>query len=167
MGGTLFELVDDMQELYELATDPETDPQVLQDTIEGMMGLIEVKSCGYVNLIKQLEMEMTQANITSEMFKSKADVRKNSITRMKEALKMAMQRLEVKELPAGAWTIKLQNNGGQEPLVIDHPESVPDNMTKITVEADKAKIREFLETQEGKKCGYAHIEPRGQHISIK
>lgn len=167
MGNTLFELVDDFQELYEMSTDPDLDPQVLQDTIEGMTGLIEVKAKGYVNVIKQLEMEMTQANITSEMFRQKAEVRKNSVERMKNALKLAMNRLEVKELPAGDFTIKLQNNGGQEPLVIDKPEAVPENMTKITIEADKAKIREFLSTQQGKKCEYAHLEPRGQHISIK
>lgn len=167
MGNTLFELVDDFQELYEMSTDPDLDPQVLQDTIEGMTGLIEVKAKGYVNVIKQLEMEMTQANITSEMFRQKAEVRKNSVERMKNALKLAMNRLEVTELPAGDFTIKLQNNGGQEPLVIDKPEAVPENMTKITIEADKAKIREFLSTQQGKKCEYAHLEPRGQHISIK
>ena len=167
MGNTLFELVDDFQELYEMSTDPDLDPQVLQDTIEGMTGLIEVKAKGYVNVIKQLEMEITQANITSEMFRQKAEVRKNSVDRMKNALKIAMNRLEVKELPAGDFTIKLQNNGGQEPLVIDKPEAVPENMTKITIEADKAKIREFLSTQQGKKCEYAHLEPRGQHISIK
>lgn len=167
MGNTLFELVDDFQDLYEMSTDPDLDPQVLQDTIEGMTGLIEVKAKGYVNVIKQLEMEMTQANITSEMFRQKAEVRKNSVERMKNALKLAMNRLEVKELPAGDFTIKLQNNGGQEPLVIDKPEAVPENMTKITIEADKAKIREFLSTQQGKKCEYAHLEPRGQHISIK
>ena len=167
MSNTLFELVDDAEQLYELAIDPETDPEVFNDTLEGIMGMIEVKACGYANVLKQLAMEEKQADELSKMFAEKANVRKNNIKRMKDALKEAMTRLEVKELPAGAFTIKLQNNGGVEPLVLDQPDKVPDSLTKITVAPDNDKIREFLEGQKDRKTEWAHIAPRGQHIVIK
>lgn len=162
--GTLFELVSDMQALYEMATDPECDPQALADTIDGVMGAIETKAGGYVNVIKQLEMEQKQAEELSRSFAAKAKTRENSIKRMKETLLMAMERLDKTELPAGDFTFKVQKNGGKEPLVIDCPERVPSNMTKITVEADKDKIREFLQTN---AVNWAHLEPRGKHIVIK
>lgn len=167
MGNTLFELVGDMQSLYEMAIDPECDPEMLEGSIESVMGLIEVKAGGYVNVLKQLEMEQKQAEALAQAFTDKANVRKNNIKRMKEALKIAMQKIGETQLDAGDYTIKLQNNGGQAPLVIDHPEDVPENMTKITIEADNAKIREFLESPDGKKCKWAHIAERGQHIVIK
>ena len=162
MSQTLFEIVDDYQNLYELATDPDTDPEVFNDTLEAIKGALEVKSCGYINVIKQLEMEAKQADEVSEMFKAKAEVRKNNIKRMKEMLKSALEATNQESLTAGAYTIKLQKNGGVQPLVIDG--DVPQNMTKIIVEPDNAKIREYLKDH---SCEWAHLEERGKHIVIK
>ena len=162
MSQTLFEIVDDYQNLYELATDPDTDPEVFNDTLEAIKGALEVKSDGYVNVIKQLEMEAKQADEVSEMFKAKAEVRKNNIKRMKEMLKSALEATNQESLTAGAYTIKLQKNGGVQPLVIDG--DVPQNMTKVIVEPDNAKIREYLKDH---LCEWAHLEPRGKHIVIK
>ena len=162
MSNTLFELVDEMQDLYQMAIDPECDPEVLEGSIESVMGLIEVKACGYANLLKQLDMEAKQAKQVAEMFADKAKVRENNIKRMKEALKIAMGRLDKKELPAGAFTIKLQANGGLQPLKIDG--EVPQNMTKVIVEPDNDKIREYLKEN---TCSWAHLEERGKHIVIK
>ena len=162
MSNTLFELVDDMQDLYQMAIDPECDPEVLQGSIDSIMGLIEVKACGYSNLIKQLDMEAKQAKDVSQMFADKAEVRENALKRLKDALKFAMEKLDKKELPAGAFTIKLQANGGLQPLKIDG--EVPQNMTKVIVEPDNDKIREYLKEN---TCDWAHLEERGKHIVIK
>lgn len=159
---TLFEIVDDMQELYEMATDPEVDPEVFQDTLEGLKGMLEVKACGYVNVIKQLDMEAKQAKEVAKMFSDKAKVRENNIKRMKDVLKMAMESTDQETMAAGAFTIKLQKNGGLQPLVIDG--EVPQNMTKVIVEPDGDKIREFLKDN---KCEWAHLEERGKHVVIK
>lgn len=75
---------------------------------------------------------------------------------------MAMDALGKKELPAGDFTIKVKKNGGQAPLVIDG--EVPENMTKVVIEPDNAKIREYLKDNEAK---WAHIGERGRHIEIK
>ena len=160
--GTLFDITEDFRSLYELATDPECDEQVFQDTLEGLMGELEVKSCGYTQVIKQLDMEAKQAKEVSQMFADKAKVRENHIKRMKEALKMAMETAGTDQIAAGAFTIKLQKNGGLQPLKITG--EVPDNMTKVIVEPDTNRIREFLKDNE---CEWAHLEERGKHIVIK
>ena len=160
--GTLFDITEDFRSLYEIATDPECDEQVFQDTLEGLMGELEVKSCGYTQVIKQLDMEAKQAKEVSQMFADKAKVRENHIKRMKEALKMAMETAGMDQIAAGAFTIKLQKNGGLQPLKITG--EVPDNMTKVIVEPDTDRIREFLKDNE---CEWAHLEERGKHIVIK
>ena len=160
--GTLFDITEDFRSLYELATDPECDEQVFQDTLEGLIGELEVKSCGYTQVIKQLDMEAKQAKEVSQMFADKAKVRENHIKRMKEALKMAMETAGTDQIAAGAFTIKLQKNGGLQPLKITG--EVPDNMTKVIVEPDTDRIREFLKDNE---CEWAHLEERGKHIVIK
>lgn len=161
---SLFELTNDMQALYELATDPEADPRVLEDTIEGVMGAIEVKSENYVNVIHQLEMEQERAEEVSKEFAYKAQLRKNSIKRMKAALLTAMETLDKTELNAGDYVIKVQKNGGKEPLKIDDPEKVPESLMKVTVEPDQNLIREYLKEHD---VDWAHVEPRGRHITIK
>ena len=159
---TLFDITDDFYKLYVMGSDPDMDPQVFQDTLDGLMGALEVKSCGYVNVIKQLEMEQKQAEEVSKMFADKANVRKNNIKRMKDALKVAMETAGTDQIAAGAFTIKLQKNGGLQPLKIDG--DVPENMTKVIVEPDTERIREYLKDNE---CEWAHLEERGKHIVIK
>ena len=161
---SLFELTNDMEMLYEMATDPECDMQALEDTIESVMGAIELKAADYVNVIKQLEMEQNQAEAVAKAFTDKAKTRENSIKRMKLALITAMDRLGKSELPAGDYTFKVQKNGGKEPLKIDDPNKVPDNLMKVIVEPDKDLIRNYLKEHD---VDWAHIEPRGRHITIK
>ena len=161
--GTLFDITAEFQQLYEMATDSECDEQVFSDTLEALTGELEAKSKGYVSVIKQLEMEMTQANITAEMFKQKAKVRENRIKRMKEALLYAMTEIGEDKVEAGDWTIKVQKNGGLQPLVIDG--EVPQSYKQIIYQDDKALIRKALE--DGKQLEFAHLEERGKHIVIK
>lgn len=159
---TLFEIVDEFKELYELATDSDVDSEVWEDTLESLTGELEVKGKGYVNVIKQLEMEAKQAAEVSKMFADKQKVRENHIKQMKEALKVAMEQIGTNAIEAGDFTIKLQANGGLEPLVIDG--DVPQNMQKITISPDNEKIRQFLKNN---TCEWAHLEERGKHIVIK
>lgn len=159
---TLFEIVDEFKELYELATDSDVDSEVWEDTLEALTGELEVKGKGYVNVIKQLEMEAKQAAEVSKMFADKQKVRENHIKQMKEALKVAMEQIGTNAIEAGDFTIKLQANGGLEPLVIDG--DIPQNMQKITISPDNEKIRQFLKNN---TCEWAHLEERGKHIVIK
>ena len=162
---TLFEIVGDFQTLYAMATEPDTDPEAFEGSLEALTAELEVKGTGYVQVIKQLEMEQAQAEEISKKFKDKADVRKHNIERMKERLLVAMNTIGKDKIEAGDWTIKVQNNGGQAPIVIDG--DVPDNMTKVVIEPDKTKIRDYLMEQEDQKCDWAHIGERGKHIVIK
>ena len=65
-------------------------------------------------------------------------------------------------LNLGNFTLKVQNNGGLAPLKITG--DVPESMTKVIVEPDNDKIREYLKDNE---CEWAHLEERGKHIVIK
>lgn len=164
MKATLFDIVGEYQDLYMMATDEEQDSQVFQDTLESIMGELEVKSAGYVAVMNRLESEMKKADEISKAYAAVKKSRENSIKRMKDTVMAAMIAMDKTEIPAGELTIKIVNNGGLEPLVIDG--DVPENMTKITIENDTAKIREYLKEHDG-KCEFAHLEPRGKHISIK
>lgn len=161
----LFDIVGEFNELYQMATSEEEQAeQVFIDTLESLKGELTQKAAGYVAVMNRLDMEMKKAEEIEKRYKAIKESRKNAIQRMKDACLWACDELGVKEIDAGDVKIKVKNNGGQLPLIIDKPESVPENLTKITIEPDKAKIREYVENNE---CDFAHLEPRGRHIEVK
>lgn len=164
--GTLFEISNEVRSLYDFATNlepTELDEQAFKDTLEGLTYELEVKASGYVSVIHQLEMEQKKAEELADDFKAKAEVRKNNIRRMKDALKWAMINCNMDKVEAGDFTIKLQKNGGKQPMIIT--DTVPDNYKRIVYEDDKELIRKHLEA--GDKLDFAYLEERGQHIVIK
>ena len=161
---TLFEITDEFERLYQMAIDEELSDEAFDGTFEMIMADLEVKAGGYSSVIKQIEMEADKAEELEKEFKRKKEVRQRRAKAMKEAVKHAMEVANVKELNAGKFTIKLKKNGGLEPLVIDRPEEVPDNMKIIKVENDNKLIREHLKDHQEP---WAHLEERGSHIEIK
>lgn len=164
MKTTLFDIVGEFQQLYEMATsEDEQAEQVFIDTLESLKGELETKSAGYVAVITRLEAEMAKADEIAKAYAAVAKSRKNAIKHMKDTLLYAMDSLGKKEMSAGDLTIKIKNNGGVQPLVIDG--EVPDNLTKVTIEPDNEKIRAYIKEHED--CDFAHLEERGRHIEIK
>lgn len=162
---SLFNIVGEFNELYEMATSEEEQAeQVFIDTLDSLKGELTEKAAGYVAVMNRLDMEMKKAEEIEKRYKAIKESRKNAIQRMKDACLWACDELGVKEIDAGDMTIKVKNNGGQLPLIIDKPELVPENLTKITIEPDNAKIREYLKDNE---CDFAHIGERGRHIEVK
>ena len=160
---SLFQITSDMQTLYEMLTDPDADVQAVRDTLDGMMGELEVKASGYIAVLEQMDMEQKKAEEMYKFFKEKADARKNGIKRMKDAIKWAMINLNLDKIEAGNYTIKLQSNGGKLPLQIIG--EVPDNFKRIIYEDDTELIRKHLEN--GETLGFAYLEERGKHVVIK
>lgn len=165
MSGTLFDIVGEFQELYDMATsEEEQSEQVFQDTLDSLKGELETKSNGYVAVMNRLEMEQKKADEVVKRYQAIRDARKNAIKRMKDTLMLAMDELQIEQMPAGDFTIKIKKNGGVQPMVIDLPDQVPDNMTKVVIEPDNDKIRAFLKDNE---CEWAHLEERGRHVEVK
>lgn len=158
---TLFDIVGEYKQLYELAIE-DGDKQAFLDTLEGLKGELEVKAAGYVQVIKQLEMETAECDRVIEAFQAKKQTRANSIKRMSEALQSAMETAGVDVLNAGDYELKIVNNGGLQPLEITG--EVPDNFMKVIYEPDNAKIRAALKDTE---LDFAHLKERGKHLRIK
>lgn len=161
--GTLFQIAGEFEELYSLATQEQLDEDLFNGTLEALTGELEVKGAGYVAVINQLDMEAKKAKELSDAFKLKAETRVNAIGRMKDALKIAMDRIGTDKIDTGDFTIKLQKNGGKQPMIVDG--EVPNDFLKVIYEPDKDKIRKALE--DGSELSFAHLEERGKHVVIK
>ena len=161
---SLFNIVGEFNELYEMATSEEEQAeQVFIDTLDSLKGELTEKAAGYVSVMNRLDMEMKKAEEIEKRYKAIKEARKNAIQRMKDACMWACENLNVTEIDAGDMTIKVKNNGGQLPIIIEG--EVPQNLCKVTIEPDKALIREYL--KDHPECEFAHIGERGKHIEVK
>lgn len=158
---TLYDIKGEFLKLYQLAIE-DGDEQAFLDTLEGLKGELENKAAGYVSVIKQLEMEEAECDKVIEAFKAKKQTRTNSKKRMSEALMSAMETAGVDALNAGDYELKIVNNGGLLPLIIEG--EVPDNFMKVIYEPDNKKIREALDYTE---LNFARLGERGKHLRIK
>ena len=94
---TLFEMTGDWLEVYGMADDPDTDPEVWFDTMETIEGEIEIKAEGYCKLIKNLaaSVEADKARVKSyedtlKTMKDHIKAKENNIDRIKRTLAASM-----------------------------------------------------------------------------
>ena len=52
----LFKITNEYLQVYDMLTDPEVDEQVVNDTLEALMGEIEVHAAGFVPVIERIDM---------------------------------------------------------------------------------------------------------------
>lgn len=166
MSESLYSLVGEYKELYAMLIDTdEEDEQIVNDSLESVIGAIEVKSQGYVAVLDRLDMEINACKKEKEAWTQKLAVRENAVKRLKQRMAEAMMQMGKDEIQAGNKVIKLKNNGGKKPLVLEENKEVPQSYMKVVLEPDKEKIRADLES--GKKLDFAHIAERGKHIEVK
>lgn len=162
---TLYEISADMRELLELLEDPAADPEVVADTLEGIEGALEDKAEGYIKVMKELEATAKAIKDEEAELRGRRQAVENNINRMKDALTEALKNTGHEDgLNAGAHFLKLVNNGGALPLVIDE-ERVPEAFKVATYKTNAEAIRTAL--AEGQAFEWAHFGERGKHLSIK
>ena len=161
---TLRELTDDMYALMEYAdsTDPD-DQQVFQDTLDGLIAMIEQKADGYCTVMDQIKANIAAHDMEIQRLQERKRVMENNVKRMKDALLAAMVAMDEKKIKTELYTITRCKNGGKQPMKIDG--EVPDSYQRIIYEVDNDKIRAELE--QGADLPFAHLEERGEHVTIK
>ena len=161
---TMYELTTEFQALLMLgdSDDPE-EQKAFMDTLEGLVGEIEIKADSYAVVIAELKAQQDKINTEIERLARIESAIESNINRMKTRIKETMEAMGKTEIKTDLHTFKIQNNGGVQPMVITG--DVPDNYLKVVYQADNAKIREDLTA--GKELSFAHLEPRGKQLRIK
>lgn len=160
---TLYELTGDYLGLLELAEDPETDPQIFQDTLEGIEGAIEDKADGYARVIKQLDANAKALDEEIKRLKSKKDACKNNIDRMKLHLTNAMIAIDKRKFKTDLFSFNVQKNQASVILDVDEAD-IPDEFMRIKKEVSKTAIKEAIDA--GKEISFAHLE-QSEGVRIK
>lgn len=161
---TLFDLVGDYLRLYEMADDPDTDPQAFFDTMEGIEGEIEDKADGYACVIAKLNGEAKAIKEQEERLYNRRMAIENNVKRMKENLQVAMEVTGKTKFRTTLFNYWVQNNPTSVVLDTDIY-SIPDKFIKYAEpEVNKTLLKEALNAGEDLK-GIAHLEQtRGLRI---
>lgn len=157
---TLYELTQEYQELLAMMEDPDIDPQVIADTMEGLDGEIEIKAESYIRVLKELEAESNKIDAEVKRLGNRWDACQINIRKLKDSLLTSMQETGKDKIQTEHFRISVAKNGGLKPIRVTG--DVPPEFCKL--EPDNKKIREALNNGE---LEFAHFEERGVHLSVR
>lgn len=170
---SLYELTEEYQTLIDMLEDPDVDEQTLADTLEGIKGELEAKAEGYIAVRNEIKAKSQVFKQEEQTWKAKREREENALKRLDKALFDSMVACGFDDkngLDTGKHKLKIVNNGGVLPVIIDiKPEELPPVFQKVKIEPDNEAIRGMLEKDEEvrKQYPWAHLGERGRHLSIR
>lgn len=159
---TLYELTSEYLQLLEMASDPEVDEQVFNDTLEGLGGEIEIKADGYAKVIKQLTAESNACAEEEKRFASRKQTCDRRIKHMKEVLTNAMVATGKVDFKTDLFKFKVQNNPTS--TIIDDETALDEKYFIIERKVNKSMIKDDINN--GLEVPGAHLE-QGQGVRIR
>ena len=142
------------------------DDRALEFELAKIDGALEEKAENYAKLIKNLEAEKAGYENEAKRLSDRAKAIDRNIKSLKANLLWAMKETGKDKIRGKLFTVGVAKNGGKAPLVIDVPaENLPVDLQVVTIEPDKDAIRNYIE--ETGDFTFAHLEDRGEHLSIR
>ena len=163
---TMYSLTQDYKKLLDLAGSMDADElETFNDTLEAVLGEIEVKADGYAVVLAEIEGRINTVNREIGRLEAIESALSNTRRRMIDRLKTAMEDIGKKEIKTDLHRFKIVNNGGKLPMAVQE-DCVPEEYTKteVKITPDKDKIRTALES--GEVLPFAQLQERGTHLKI-
>lgn len=164
----LFELTEEYMQLLEMAEDPDIDPEVLADTMEGLTGEIEDKADGYAYVIDSINADVDTIDKEIKRLQARKKTLTANVDSIKRNLYNAMLAIGKRKLKTAKHSFTIAKNGGKIPVVyapVIEIEKIPAEFVKVEWDVDKDAVREYLES--GNELDFAHLGERGESLRIK
>lgn len=165
---TLYELSIQFQTILEMSEDGEIDMDVVNGSLECVEADIEQKLDSYGVVINELSNDIENIEKEIKRLTEKKRTIDNNITRMKGAIKTAMDAIGKKKIQGNKFTWTIAKNGGKRPVVFKEGYnilSIPERFQDWTVKPDREVIREALEN--GEELDFATLGERGESLRLK
>jgi len=178
----LYELADELQQLYIRWEEVANDPDLLEDEQEKQLASIEedmdgwkmdleVKAENIGKLIKNFQQEATVELAKAEPFmeqamkhKNRARSLKNRVDRLREYLKVQLQRAAIDRIDGMDLSVRLMNNSRPTVTLSVPVEQIPQEFHKVhPPAADNTKILEAWKA--GEEIPGTHVI-RGAHVRV-
>lgn len=164
----LFELTTEYVQLLELAEDPDVDPEVLSDTMEGLTGEIEDKADSYAYVINTIKGDIDVIDAEIKRLQARKKTLSNSVESIKNHLYASMVAMDMRRIKTAKHSFTIAKNGGKIPVLFAPDidiENIPAEFVKVEWDVDKDAVREYLES--GNELDFARLGERGESLRIK
>lgn len=164
---TLYELTSDYMNLLEMAEDPDTDPEVLQDTMEAIEGEIECKADNYARVIAQLKGESTALDGEIKRLNARKDSIDKNSDRIKQTLTNAMNATGKRKFKTDYFSFYIQMHPASVVMDEQDIEKIPDRYrVKQPDTIDKRTLKSDIEAGDKEAMKIAHLEA-GEGVRIR
>lgn len=155
---SIYEITNQFPFLAQLEETGEVDPEAIKGALEVAREDLAYKLEDYCKVIKNFESDIAGLKEEEARLKAKRQTLQNTIDRMKDAMKYALEVAKETKIPCGTFTVTIQNN--PESVVMDEQylENIPEEYLKYKEpEIDRAKLKEHLKAGINLE-GIAHLE---------
>ena len=173
MNRSLLDITDDLRALDQLLAEADgdiSDPAVSEAVERWFAELdqdFDTKVDNYAALITEMKFRATSRKAEADRLAERARIDSGNAQWLADKLKAVMQQRGLKKLETRRYRLSVANNGGKLPLRLstDNPKDLPAEYHRVTIDIDKAKVREALEA--GVEVPHASFDERGTRLSIR
>ena len=160
---TMYELTADYMTVLNMATDGETPPDTIADTLEAIGGEIEIKAENSAVIMQELTAESEKLKNEIDRLTARKKSLETNVAAIKQRIFDAMKTTGKEKFKTTLFSFSIGKNPAK--LVIDDSEKIPRKyLIPQPAKVDNAKLKEDLKA--GKVCSYAHLE-QGESLKIK
>lgn len=159
----MYELTADYMTVLSMATDGETPPDAIADTLEAIGGEIEIKAENSAVIMQELNSEVAKLDAEIKRLTARKNALETNAGAIKQRVYNAMKSTKKEKFKTTLFSFSIKKNPPK--LVIDDETKIPKKyFIPQPAKIDNAAIK--AELTAGKKCKYAHIE-QGESLTIK
>ena len=159
----MYELTADYLAVLAMATDGETPPDAVADTLEAISGEIELKAENSAVIMQELKAEADKLDAEIKRLTARKNALETNADEIKDRIYNAMKTTKKEKFKTTLFSFSIKKNPPK--LVIDDRTKIPKKyLIPQPAKIDNAAIK--AELTAGKKCKYAHIE-QGESLTIK
>lgn len=155
---TLYELTSEYLDLLAMLEDPDVDEDLINDTLEGIDGELEVKADGYARVMRQMDADAKAIKAEEERLANRRKSLENRSAALKSRLQQMMEITGKVKFKTELFSFGIQKNPAAVVMDEQYIENIPECYLIIQEpKIDKQKIKEDLKA--GKDLdGIAHLE---------
>ena len=160
---TMYELTADYMTVLSMATDGETPPEAIADTLEAIGGEIEIKAESSAVIMQELNAEADKLDAEIKRLTARKNALETNSDAIKDRIYNTMKSTKKEKFKTTLFSFSIKKNPPK--LVIDDETKIPKKyLIPQPAKIDNAALKADL--NEGKKLKYAHIE-QGESLTIK
>ena len=155
---TLYELTSEYMELLAMLEDPDVDEDLINDTLEGIDGELEVKADGYARVMRQMDADAKAIKAEEERLANRRKSLENRSAALKGRLQQMMEITGKVKFKTELFSFGIQKNPAAVVMDEQYIENIPECYLIIQEpKIDKQKIKEDLKAGLDLE-GIAHLE---------